>query len=57
VKTGQKKGYAHKKLYDPVWVTGVISIQSMVKDLFLVDGSAGVQIGYEMQAAEIEPYK
>jgi len=57
VKTGLKKGYASKKLYDPVWVTGVISVQSMVKDLFLVDGSAGVQIGYNMQANQIEPYE
>jgi hypothetical protein len=57
VKTGAKKGYASKQLYEPVWVTGVISVQSMVKDLFLVDGSAGIQIGYNMQANQIEPYE
>ena len=47
VKVIQKKGYKNKNLYDPVWVTGVISAQSMVKDLYLVDGSTGVDIGFD----------
>ena len=57
VRTLQKKGYRSKNLYEPVWVTGVITAKSLVKDLFLVDGSAGVDIGYTMQAKRIEPYK
>ena len=57
VKTGAKKGYKNKQLYAPVWVTGVISVKSMVKDLYLVDGSAGIDIGYTLQAKNIEPYK
>jgi hypothetical protein len=57
VKIGQNKSYQSKSLYDPVWVTGIIAAKSMVKDLFLVDGSAGVDIGYSMQADHIEPYK
>ncbi|MGD8294133.1 MAG: DUF3299 domain-containing protein [Desulfobacterales bacterium] len=57
VKIGRNKRYKSKSLYEPVWVTGVISAKSMVKDLFLVDGSAGVDIGYSMQATRIEPYK
>ena len=57
VKTAAKKSYKSNQLYDPVWVTGVLSVQSMVKDLFLVDGSAGVDIGYAMQANQIEPYE
>lgn len=57
VETAPKKGYVMKKLFDPVWVTGVISVQSMVKELYLVDGSAGVDIGYTLQANQIEPYK
>jgi len=52
----QKEGYNSKKLYEPVWVTGVISAKSMVKDLYLADGSAGINIGYAMQANHIEPY-
>jgi hypothetical protein len=57
VKTAAKKSYNTNQLYDPVWVTGVLSAQSMVKDLFLVDGSAGVDIGYAIQANRIEPYE
>ena len=57
VRTPKKKGYSSKNLYEPVWVTGVITEKSMVKDLYLSDGSAGVNIGYTMQAKRIEPYK
>jgi hypothetical protein len=57
IKTADKNGYKSKGLYEPVWVTGVISIESMVKDLYLVDGSAGINIGYSMQADQIEPYE
>ena len=57
VKTTARKSYNSKQLYDPVWVTGIISVQSIVKDLYLVDGSAGVDIGYTMLANLIEPYE
>jgi hypothetical protein len=57
VRTPKKKGYSSKNLYEPVWVTGGITAKSMVKDLYLSDGSAGVNIGYIMQAKRIEPYK
>ena len=57
VKIVQKEGYRIKTLYEPVWVSGEISVKSMVKDLYLVDGSSGVDIGYSMQANRIEPYK
>ncbi len=53
----QKEGYRVKSMYEPVWVSGEISVKSMVKDLYLVDGSSGVDIGYTMQANLIEPYK
>ena len=53
----QKEGYRVKSMYEPVWVSGEISVKSMVKDLYLVDGSAGVDIGYSIQATDIEPYK
>jgi hypothetical protein len=57
VKVAQEHGYDQKKIFEPVWATGVISAKSMVKDLFLVDGTAGIDIGYSMQAERIEPYK
>jgi hypothetical protein len=50
-------GYKKTKLFDPVWVTGKIAVKSMVKELFLVDGSAGIDIGYAISATHIEPYK
>ena len=53
----QKEGYRVKSLYEPVWVSGQISAKSMVKDLYLVDGSAGVNIGYSMRANQDEPYR
>ena len=57
VKTEKDNGYDGKKIYQPVWVTGVMAIKSMTKDLYLVDGSSGINIGYSMQANTIEPYK
>ncbi len=56
VKVLQKNGYKNKKLYDPVWVTGKFAIQSMSKELYLADGSSGINIGYSMQTNQIEQY-
>lgn len=57
VKAAQDNGYESKKIFEPVWVTGVISVKSMSKELYLVDGSSGIDIGYSMQANKIKPYK
>jgi hypothetical protein len=57
VKIVQNQSYRSKNLYDPVWVTGVINAKSMEKNLYLVDGTADVDIGYSIQANLIEPYK
>ncbi len=57
VKVSQKGGYKSEGLFDPVWVTGEITAKSMVKDLFLVDGSDIIDIGYTMQSNHIEPYQ
>jgi len=53
----EKNGYKSKALFDPVMVTGMISIKSLVKDLYLVDGSSSISIGYIMQARRVKPYK
>ncbi|MGD8835461.1 MAG: DUF3299 domain-containing protein [Desulfobacteraceae bacterium] len=52
-----KEAYRHKGLNDPIWVTGKISVKSMTRDLYLVDGSANVSIGYALEARLVEPYK
>jgi len=54
--TGSER-YQSSKLFEPVWVTGVISTTSAVKELFLVDGSAGINTGYSMAASRVEPYR
>jgi len=56
-KTAKDNGYDHKNIFEPVWVTGVMAVESMTKDLFLVDGTSGIDIGYSMQADRIEPYQ
>lgn len=57
VKVLQNGGYKNKELYEPVWVTGKMKVQSMEKELYLTDGSAGVDIGYALRADHIEPYQ
>ena len=57
VKSPPGKGYTSEDLFDPVWVSGVISAQPLVKDLYLIDGPADINIGYSMQATRVEPYK
>ncbi len=53
----EKGGYKIEKLYEPVFVTGEIGVKSIVKELYLTDGSAGIDIGYALEASRIEPYK
>jgi hypothetical protein len=57
VKLVENESYRSKKLFEPVWVTGVISTTSTVKELYLVDGSADIPTGYSMKADRVEPYQ
>jgi hypothetical protein len=43
-------------LFRPVTVTGLLIAQSASKELFLVDGSSDVDIGYVMEAETVERY-
>ena len=45
------------KLFEPVSVTGIIKAQSLSKELFLVDGSSDIDIGYTMSVEKIEKYR
>jgi hypothetical protein len=56
VRLAENESYQAKKLFEPVWVTGVISTISTVKELYLVDGSADIDTGYSMTADRVEPY-
>jgi hypothetical protein len=41
----------------PVWVTGEMTVKAATKNLYLVDGSADIDVGYSLQASHVEPYK
>lgn len=42
--------------FEPVWITGTMKVGSMNKELYLVDGSSDIDIGYSMTGATIEKY-
>lgn len=50
-------GYESRSIYEPVWVAGELFTRSATKNLFLVDGEGNIDIGYRMQAREVEKYK
>jgi hypothetical protein len=52
-----RNGRKIQDIFEPVWVTGVVAAKSIVRDLFLVNGSSGIQIGYALQTESIAPYK
>ena len=43
--------------FEPVWVTGELMIDDVLKDLFLVDGSAEIYISYLVSEGGVERYK
>ncbi len=49
--------YEIERLYAPVSVTGKIEVKSLSKELFLMDGSSDINIGYSMTVDKIEEYK
>jgi hypothetical protein len=52
-----KEGIESRGRFTPVWVYGEMMVKASTKDLYLVDGSAGIDIGYSLQANRVEPYK
>lgn len=50
-------GFENQGQYSPVWVAGEMKVQTSTRDLFLVDGSAGIDTGYTLIATEVTPYK
>lgn len=53
----ENEGYQNSGLFEPVWVTGVLSTIAAVKELFLVDGAADINTGYSIAANRVEPYR
>ena len=52
-----KDAYTVKDLYEPVWITGRLSIKATNKSLSLIDGSAGVETAYTLTGTKVAPYK
>lgn len=50
------QSYATKELYEPVWVTGRMTVKRSKRALTLVDGDADVETGYTIQGTQVEPY-
>lgn len=51
-----KGGISPMGLFEPVWVTGRMSIARSVQTLRLSDGAAGVDVGYVIEQAKTEAY-
>ncbi|NPD48206.1 DUF3299 domain-containing protein [Lentimicrobium sp. S6] len=50
------KGYEISSRYTPVWVEGTLRTESLTKELFLVDGTSNINLGYSMRPKSIEKY-
>ena len=51
-----KNSYYVKGLYEPVWITGRLTVRSESKSLYYVDGSADIETAYTLEGILVEPY-
>jgi hypothetical protein len=49
-------GYKLPSLFSPVWVQGQMRVDHSERELFLVDGSADIPVGYHLVASLVETY-
>jgi len=52
-----EKGIENRGRFTPVWVIGEMAVKAATKNLYLVDGSSGIDVGYSLAASQVEPYK
>ena len=52
-----KDGIEQKGRFVPMWVTGKMTVRSFQKNLFLIDGSADIDVGYSLTANAVKPYE
>ena len=52
-----EKGIENAGRFTPVWVIGEMAVKAATKNLYLVDGSSGIDVGYSLEASQVEPYK
>jgi hypothetical protein len=51
------EGIENRGRFTPMWVTGEMTVKAANKNLYLVDGSSGIDVGYSLEASLVEPYK
>jgi hypothetical protein len=51
------QSYKMSKLYEPIWITGRMKIESLQRAVSYSDGKNGVESAYAMEAVSIEPYR
>lgn len=42
--------------FEPVWIEGMMNVGEQSKSLFLVDGTADINVGYSVSASKVEKY-
>jgi hypothetical protein len=52
-----EKGIENAGQFKPVWVTGEMAVKAATKNLYLVDGSSGIDVSYSLRASLVESYK
>ena len=57
VRLDGNRSWRSKGRFEPVKVTGKLATKAGKKNLFLVDGSSDISIGYFMQAGTVERYR
>ena len=51
-----KDAHILESVYEPVWITGRLSLKASNKSLSFVDGNAGIETAYTLTGFKIEPY-
>ena len=51
-----KDAYTSTNLYEPVWITGRMTIETTNQSLTYVDGTAGIDTAYTLKGEKVEPY-
>ncbi len=50
------QGFEIRGLYTPVWVNGAMRTEKANPELFYVDGTSNISVGYVLDATQIRPY-
>jgi hypothetical protein len=49
------EGIENRGRFTPKWVAGEMTVKAAKKNLYLVDGSSGINVGYSMRASLVKP--